>query len=165
MESTTKYTLALLLLLRFCCEGLPSNSSEAEVCSDDSCPPGLFCEDGRCQCGHNPPRLIRCNGTSSSSLLNCHCATLDEDTNTTLVGACLYNCGIKKNSNSILYNPLPVNIHQLNLACDSLNRRGALCGRCKQDHYPLAYSFNWTCVQCPHARSNWVWYIMAAYLP
>ena len=49
--------------------------------------------------------------------------------------------------------------------CKSSNRTGTLCGRCLPDHYPLAYSFNMTCIPCPHARWNWFKYIMAAYLP
>ena len=54
---------------------------------------------------------------------------------------------------------------RLNDDCTDMNKMGALCGECLPDHYPLAYSFNMTCVPCPHARWNWLWYIMAAYLP
>ena len=139
----------------------------AKVCNEDefdSCPPGMVCKDGYCQCGWHPHRAISCNGTDSSSLIYCYCVTLDEEANATLIGNCIYNCA-RLNKDSALYSPLPNSVHQLNKACDSLNRTGALCGRCKSGHYPLAYSFNWTCIKCPHARTNWVRYIAAAYLP
>ena len=135
-----------------------------------SCPPAMF-SDGHnsCKCGWHPSQVIKCNGNSSSSVINCYCVTLDESTNTTLLGACIYNCGQRltvSKDNSILYSPLPKNIYQLNKACDSLNRTGALCGRCKSGHYQyLAHSFNWTCIKCPYARTNWARYIAAAYLP
>ena len=144
------------------------NNSTAPLVSFDSCPPAMFSDGNSCQCGWHPSQVISCNGTSSSSVINCYCVTLDESTNTTLLGACIYNCGQRlgnSKNNSILYSPLPKSIHELNEACDSLNRTGALCGRCKSGHYPLAYSFNWTCIKCPHARTNWVRYIAAAYLP
>ena len=113
----------------------------------------------------NPHKAISCNGTNSSSVLYCYCVTFDEETNATLVGSCIYNCKHLVHNGTVLYSPLPNSIHQLNKACDSLNRTGALCGRCKSGHYPLAYSLNWTCIKCPHARTNWVRYIAAAYLP
>ena len=156
-----------------------NNSASAPIVSvdsqemnySDSCPPAMFTDaNNSCQCGWHNGEVIRCNGNSSSSVICCYCVTLDEQTNTTLLGACIYNCGqrltstVSKN-NPPLYSPLPKSIHKLNEACDSLNRTGALCGRCKSGHYPLAYSFNWTCIKCRHARTNWVRYIAAAYLP
>ena len=141
--------------------------SNRSICHEDefdSCPPGMLCKDGYCQCGWHPHRAISCNGTSFSSVLYCYCVTLDEETNATLIGNCVYNCG-HLHKDSVLYSPLPQSMHKLNKTCDPLNRTGALCGRCKSGHYPLAYSFNWTCIKCPHARTNWVRYIAAAYLP
>lgn len=49
--------------------------------------------------------------------------------------------------------------------CRYMNRTGTLCGRCLPDYYPLAYSFNFSCIRCPHAHRNWLKYITAAYLP
>ena len=144
-----------------------SNSSRVNLCDVNqfnSCPPGMFCKDGYCKCGWHPHKAISCNGSNSSSVIHCYCVTFDEETNATLIGSCIYNCGHLYN-NSILYSPLPKSIHQLNKACDSLNRTGALCGRCKSGHYPLAYSFKWTCIKCPHACTNWVRYNATAYLP
>ena len=64
-----------------------------------------------------------------------------------------------------LYHPLPQNGVILNKTeCADMNRTGALCGRCQDNHYPLAYSFSLVCVQCHHIHWNWARYIMAAYL-
>ena len=135
------------------------------VCSEtrgDSCPSGLFCKEGHCECGVYPHNIITCNGTSSS-LLNYFCATFDEDNNVMLVGHCPHR---RKSENYTLYYNLPRNVSTLSiLLCQPFNRTGALCGRCLPEHYPLAYSFNMTCISCPHVHWNWARYIMAAYLP
>ena len=139
---------------------LKSHCNVSLICSEsDICPPGLFCEEGVCQCADlYPLNIISCNGTASS-LLDCHCATWDRDRNVTLTGACVYSC-------FELYVPLPQDIDKLNdKMCKQWNRTGALCGRCLPDHYPLAYSFNLTCILCPHVSWNWFRYMMAAYLP
>ena len=76
----------------------------------------------------------------------------------------LFNLENKSFSDSI-YHPLPSNISSLdNTLCRSFNRAGRLCGRCLPNHYPLAYSFNLTCITCQNIKWNWVRYISAAYL-
>ena len=96
--------------------------------------------------------------------------TFNEDTKLTSVGLFLRplnNTRSKGNRVSdTLYHVLPRNASQLDdIMCKHLNRTGTLCGRCLPDHYPMAYSFNLTCILCPHAHWNWFRYIMAAYLP
>ena len=135
------------------------------MCSEsDSCPPGLFCEEGTCQCAdYYPHNIISCNGTSSS-VLSGYCATWDRDRNITLTGACIYNNHRIKDI--YYYRAVSPNVNELNdMMCKSLNRTGALCGKCLPHHFPLAYYFNLTCIPCPHVGWNWFRYIMAAYLP
>ena len=98
--------------------------------------------------------IISCNN-GNLSVLQCHCVTynLSEEV---LVGACIFNCG---NNNGLLYHPLPIEV------CASLNRTGALCGKCYEDHFVSAYSFDFHCMPCDNISTNWIWYIMAAYLP
>ena len=141
---------------------LKSHCNVSFMCSEsDICPPGLFCEKKACHCAHHHPYFISCHGTVSS-LLDCHCATWDRDRNVTLAGACVYNCYINIDRRV----PLPQEIDELSVKmCKPLNRTGVLCGRCLPDHYPLAYSFNLTCILCPHVGWNWFRYMMAAYLP
>ena len=98
-----------------------------------------------------------------SALLDCYCATFDEGKTVTRVGACMYNCNKNMSGDDNVYNSLTRNSSMI--TCLSFNRAGALCGRCLPEHYPLAYSFNLTCIKCPHVGWNWGRYIMAAYLP
>ena len=152
-----------------------SSANNSLTCSEgevDSCPPALFCVDGQlqCKCGEYPYNYIRCNGTSSF-VLRQYCVTFDGDSNVTSVGHCNYIENRPKlvesgSKHYELLHLLPPSVHQLDhVMCGFYNRTGTLCGRCLPDHYPLAYSFNMTCIPCPHVRWNWFRYIMAAYLP
>ena len=100
-------------------------------------------------------------------MLNCNCMTFNCDRNETVVGSCLYTCGILQSNRSYFYfyNLLPDSFIGLGQVCREMNRDGVLCGRCLPNHYPLVYSFNMSCVQCPNVRWNWVKYIAGAYLP
>ena len=135
------------------------------ACSEthgDNCPPGLFCSEDYCKCGSYPSDIIICNGTTSS-ILKYYCATVDKDSNITLVGRCPYTYPSEDHT---LYRHLQKTSYLLNnKTCRPLNRTGVLCGRCLPDHYPLAYSFRLTCIPCPHICWNWFRYIMAAYFP
>ena len=163
--STSEVTPISLLSVQDSTQCLDTCYNRSVACSEtrgDSCPPGLFCKEGHCECGQYPDNIITCNGTSSS-LLNYYCATFDEDNNVMLVGLCPQG---RKSEKCTLYSNLPRNISTLSiLLCQPFNRTGALCGRCLPDHYHLAYSFNLTCIPCPHANWNWARYIVAAYLP
>ena len=130
------------------------------------CPPGLFCNNITCKCAHYPYPydIIRCNEEKgTSAILDCYCATFDESKNITEIGACIYNCNNIMSGDDNVYNSLTQN--NSIMTCSSFNRAGALCGQCLPEHYPLAYSFNLTCIKCPHVGWNWGKYIMAAYLP
>ena len=117
------------------------------TCSEDhgdSCPPGLFCEGGQCECGVYPNYIVSCNSTTSS-VLECNCATFNEKKKLVLAGVCFYGCRGQSKKSSNVYHPLPRTDKTLNNAmCKSFNRTGTLCGRCLPDHYPLAYFFNMT---------------------
>ena len=147
-----------------------SNSSTVScsvTCSNSSsCAPGVFCRDGCCKCGDKYPDIkVKCSNVRLSVLRN-YCVTVDEDANITFAGDCLRSIKYPKGQQSLLYHQLPQTSLELNdTMCKSLNRTGTLCGRCLPDHYPLVYSFNMTCIPCPHAHWNWFRYIMAAYLP
>lgn len=148
----------------------PCDVAESAPCSNQgegTCPPGMFCKGGQCICGCHPPYVITCSGSNFSSVLNCFCVTLDEATNSTLLGACIYNCGsITRQHKDIIYTPLPKRVEQLSRLCSAMNRGGALCGRCLPNYYPTAYSYNWTCIPCRHiGGQNWAKYFAAAYLP
>ena len=130
------------------------------------CPPGLFCNNRTCKCAHYhyPYDSIKCDEEKgTSAILDCYCATFDDNKTVTQVGACMFNCNKNMSGGDNVYDSLTQN--NSIITCLSFNRAGALCGRCLPEHYPLAYSFNLTCIKCPHVGWNWCRYIMAAYLP
>ena len=99
------------------------------------------------------------------SLLTGYCVTIDHETNTLEVGHCIYNCNTYKSS----YRHVPRNRSALNeIVCgmeSDLHRNGTLCGKCQDGYYPLAYSYDMKCVQCPNGKSNWWKFVLAAFLP
>ena len=151
-----------------CSTASPHKSLACSETLGPSCPPGLFCEEGRCECGKDYPYVFECAG-SDASVLSRYCATFDLERNLTLVGATLLTTNSSnprgKFAGNTIYYLLPKTAGKLNTVCDNYSRTGTLCGQCLPDHYPLAYSFNMTCIPCPHVRWNWFRYIMAAYLP
>ena len=146
------------------------DQSSSSSCSNAvECSLGLFCTNETCKCGHYhyPRNIIRCNEDKrTSAVLDCYCATFNENQNVTEVGACFYNCfNFRTKSVDSIYHQLSGYAEQRNPICMLFNRTGTLCGRCLPEHYPLAYSFNLTCIKCPHVGWNWGRYLMAAYLP
>ncbi len=148
-----------------------NSSSETYDCPHGlgwSCPPALFCDDesGVCQCGLYPHKILLCI-ESVPFVLNCNCVTFDCVRNLTLAGSCLYTCGnaVNASSSHAFYTQLQDSYKRSSEVCSNMSRTGALCGRCKQGYYPLAYSYNMTCVRYSKEHWNWLFYIMAAYLP
>ena len=143
-------------------------------CFDDfggiKCLPGLFCNKTTmsCKCAHYPypDDIIKCDEEKgTSAVLDCYCASFIEGKRVTVAGACVYNCeNYHANAVDLVYHPL-TNTTKNDTICSSFNRTGALCGMCLPEHYPMAYSFNLTCIPCSNIGWNWGRYIMAAYLP
>ena len=107
-----------------------------------------------------PDEILKCSKGMTLSVLNGFCATVDEQNNILEVGHCLYNFIISNNS---VYRDFPKN--NSNFMCADLNRTGTLCGKCQDGYYPLAYSYDMKCVQCPNGKSNWWKFVLAAFLP
>ena len=132
----------------------------------NACPLGYYCSNGTCQCLTAPRGIVSCSedGLYNYAVLDCYCVTYNLEESLVQVGKCIFNC--VKNTFGELYYPIPQNGVILNKTeCVYMNRTGALCGRCQDNHYPLVYSFSLVCVQCHHIHWNWARYIMAAYLP
>ena len=142
-----------------------SNPSSLLCSNSSSCAHGVFCMDGRCKCGNdsNYPDKINCSD-ARLLVMKSYCVTFDKKTNLTSAGSCLQTPKYQQTQPLCLYHQLPRN-SSAELLCKSFNRNGTLCGRCLSDYYPLAYSFNMTCIHCENVHWNWIKYIMAAYLP
>lgn len=141
-------------------------AEDRNTCPVTSCLPWLQLNVTTCKCEcvkKNFKGIVNCDpNDKSASVLDCYCATYNSTSIPpyTLVGSCFYNCG--NNDKDILYH----NITSNNSLCSLFNRDGIFCGKCKDNYYPLAYSFNMTCVQnCSNHKANWVYFITLATVP
>ena len=120
-------------------------------------------------CDQNPAtyilehEILKCGIRKTLSVLNSFCATIDEDNQVLEAGHCLYNLNYVQ---GLVYSDFPENKSmQSNYLCEGLHRTGTLCGKCQDGYYPLAYSYDMKCVQCPNGKSNWWKFVLAAFLP
>ena len=146
-----------------------SRLAHATNCSNNVlCPSWQYCaSDGYCRCGESPHDIIQCEGDNSLKILASFCATYEYRTNTTLLGSCLYNCKRQEiHYLDSLYGTYPSNASELTkVFCEKYNRQGSLCGSCKDGYFPLAYSYNMTCVKCEETWYNWIEYLLIVYVP
>ena len=138
---------------------------ESANCSDDSmCPTWFTCTSQKqCHCGNRPKGEIMCEkGHYSSYVLDCYCVTYDDDTQSTYLGSCFYNC-----HNNAKYNHLPDTPQQLinNSVCTQFHRAGLLCGNCEEGYSPFVLSYNLSCVKCPDGHKNWWKFILVGFVP
>ena len=139
--------------------------------SNDSTRLCVFSDNGLSKCGDIPHDILQCSSQGNISVLDCYCITYNESENESQaeIGNCMYNCfNINKTDFSdFLYHILPKNTSYSNeVTCGKkFSRNGTLCGKCKDGYYPLAYSFNLTCVKCLHGRANWWKFVFSAFLP
>ena len=131
----------------------------------------IVCNDGLSKCGHIPHDILQCRSQGNISVLDCHCITYSESEKESQaeIGNCVYNCINKRRSEFTdpMYHTLPKNTSDSNevLCGKEFFRDGTLCGKCKDGYFPQVYSFNLTCVKCPHGRANWWKFVLIAFLP
>ena len=135
------------------------NSNFSYSCSsnDSTCTSlCVFSDDGLSKCGHIPHDILQCSSQGNISVLDCYCITYSESEKESQaeIGNCVYNCfNINKTDFSdSVYHILPKNLSDSNkvICGKEFFRNGTLCGKCKDGYYPLVYSYNLTCVKCPH---------------
>ena len=140
--------------------------------TDYACPTWMHAgmnDSDQCVCGDNVDYAVLCNNiTREVSVLDCFLITLDRATNETILGASFYGCFRRLGERDTLYNAVPQNKSEIDSkVCGQYNRTGRLCGACKENHYPLVYSYKMNCVECPEydSRFNWINYVVRAFLP
>ena len=139
-----------------------------EFCGTEPCPSWQYCSsNGQCKCGDSPHYIVQCEGNKTLALLDCFCATFNKQTNCTELGPCLLNCERPVHHElTNVYKDYPANVLELNEdLCGKFNRQGSLCGSCKDGYFPLAYSYNMTCVKCEETWYNWIEYLLIVYVP
>lgn len=132
------------------------------------CPPGFRASNGstKCQCVENAytEGALTCDEnalTSKLQITNCMSQLAPNDS-TLVVGSCPF---LMSSATSATI-PLPQDPYEVEEAvCGKMNRRGVLCGQCKQGYVPEAYSYQYTCIKCDHIARSWVVYLSAQYIP
>ena len=124
----------------------------------------VYCDYGVCKCGEilGTDKIVECRVGKNLSVATHNCVTYNKESQVVEIGKCIYNT-VANSTQTIL----PIAISELDeFVCGKLyNRTGTLCGKCKDGHYPLAYSFDVKCIPCPDSKVNWWKYVLAAYLP
>ena len=132
-------------------------------------------KSNECDCGSSLDGVVLCNNvTHEVGILDCYCMTSNGDSgnNTTVVGKSVFNCG-NQSTPSInvvvhdrIYHPISPNITELDdKSCGYLNRKGRLCGECKDNFSVPAYSYSFQCIECSDHETSWLKYIAIAFIP
>ena len=148
-------------------------NSEYPQCSYDSqCPTWFICDSNEsiCKCGNDHNLAIACDDKElTSAVLDCHCVTYDEQTESTFLGLCFYNCGnhFFGTQRDSVYVKLQARPELLinNSFCTQFRRTGLLCGDCEDGYSPLVLSYSLSCVECPDGHENWWKFIVVAFVP
>ena len=143
------------------------------VTGDEQCTQTWFYHpqkgDQECVCGADLGGAVSCDNTTREvAVLAWFCMTYDNNDNTTVVGKCnfphqalLYTSRIKD-----IYVKVPPNVSELEESCHSFNRRGRLCGQCRENFHIPTYSFDVKCMKCTSSvLSNAIWYVGVAFVP
>ena len=133
-------------------------SLSSVLATDTSCPTWHYYNNvtGQCKCGLG----LLCSSDGNQvdiGLGNCATSSGQDDY---YVSYCPF-IHIFNNTNR-LYSEMPSNASQLDeVMCGPYNRRGLLCGECKDGYGPAVYSFDMTCANC---SSLWSRYAISLYL-
>ena len=112
---------------------------------------------GQCECGFS--LLCSSDGNQVDIGID-RCATFSGQEDDYYVSHCPFTHTV--NSTNRLYSEMPSNASQLDeVMCGPYNRRGLLCGECKDGYGPAVYSFDMTCANC---SSLWSRYAISLFL-
>ena len=114
-------------------------------------------ESEKCICGVDNHHTVKCDqSVEKVYILDSYQMTYDEEHQEIVVGASLYGISFfNDSSNYDIFRQVPMNKSQLNGAmCGQFNRKGRLCGECKEGYSPLAYFYNMRCMKCSEEESR-----------
>ena len=139
------------------------------VTGDEQCPPWFYHPqkgDQECVCGADLGGAVSCDNTTREvAVLAWFCMTYDNNDNTTVVGKCFILHNVLYSSRK-KYVKVPQNVSKLEEACHSFNRRGRLCGQCRENFHIPTYSFDVKCMKCTSSvLSNVIRYVGVAFVP
>ena len=117
-------------------------------------------------CDLVPNDILNCPTNESIRVLSSHCVTYNEQKGLLEVGKCIYNFSGTFKSTGVVYTPIASDPKEMDkFTCGTYNRTGTLCGKCKNGTYPLVYTYDMDCADCPNGRANWWKFALIAFLP
>ena len=129
------------------------------LATDTSCPTWHYYNNatGQCKCGF----WLLCSSDGNQVEIEIDlCVTSSGQQNDYNIRFCPFTHTV--NSINRVYLEMPSNASQLDeVMCGPYNRRGVLCGECKDGYGPAVYSFDMTCANC---SSLWSRYAITLYL-
>ena len=135
------------------------------LATNTSCPTWNYYNNdtGQCECGSG---LVCSSDGHQVEIENGFCATSSEKEGKYYIGECPFTHTI--NSTNRVYSEMPSNAGQLDeVMCGPYNRRGLLCGECKDGHGPPAYSLSLKCTDCSSLKSGYAisLYLLLQFVP
>ena len=152
--------------------GLTFNFSLNATCigNDSVCPPWGYCDEssGTCKCFMSKVLICDPNGVHNFILVG-YCLTISDVSDEPELGLCIYNSkylGYTKFDVDYAYESLPFQTTNLNTEmCGAFNRTGTLCGKCSNNTYLRAYSYDMSCCSCGNQIYSFIKYIVVGYIP
>ena len=114
------------------------------LATDTSCPTWHYYNNAtrQCECGH----LLLCRHEQVDIRID-YCATSSEQEDDYYASYCPFTHTL--NSTNRMYSEMSGNASQLDeVMCGPYNRRGLLCGKCKDGYGTAVYSFDLKCANC-----------------
>jgi hypothetical protein len=148
MHWVTRCYCLLILKLSLC----------SVLATNTSCPTWHYYINatGRCECGFG---LTCSSDGKQAKIANDRCATPLGGDGDYYYGDCRFTHTV--NNINRMYSEMPGNASQLDeVMCGPYNRRGLLCGECKEGYGPAVYSFDLKCANC---SSPWSRYAISLY--
>lgn len=149
------YGLVLVLLL--------ITPIECTSARDPGCLPWEKLAKDSCECRHSLLSEMKCRDGILYLDIN-RCMTYD---NSTLYEA---SCPYIKSPHQIDHNSssvrVPTNLSQItSFFCDPLNRKGLVCGECKEGYGVSLLTVGLKCSACTHPWKGWLLYLTTQFLP
>ena len=146
----------------YCCWLLASFATLPVLASNTRCPTWHFYNNstGQCECGF----WLHCScGGNQVEIEKSVCVTSSEQEHDYYVGKCPFRHHF--NNTNRKFSELPTNASELDeVMCGPYNRKGLLCGECKEGYGPAVYSMNLKCANCSEEFTIY-FYLLLQFVP
>ena len=121
------------------------------------CPPGFVYREKRCNCGGGFHGLVLCKPENFTSYIQIGgCISFNKSYGSPVAAHCPFSAGYQESMEFI----------KLDYSfCDTIDRNGRLCSKCKAGYGVGVFSSNFKCVNCTESYTNWLRYFATELVP